>query len=106
MTDQPLVERFNLRSRLRFNIEKGQIWLDENRMLLMHAKAFGALRQQLWESLGSQRAKGLLFRMGFVAGQNDAELAATLYGEGDDYDAIYGFFVTREFIYGSAQGFA
>ena len=88
MTDQPLVERFNLRSRLRFNIEKGQIWLDENRMLLMHAKAFGALRQQLWESLGSQRAKGLLFRMGFVAGQNDAELAATLYGEGDDYDVF------------------
>ena len=88
MTDQPLVERFNLRSRLRFNIEKGQIWLDENRMLLMHAKAFGALRQQLWESLGSQRAKGLLFRMGFVAGQNDAELAAKLYGEGDDYDVF------------------
>lgn len=88
MTDQPLVERFNLRSRLRFNIETGQIWLDENRMLLMHAKAFGALRQQLWESLGSQRAKGLLFRMGFVAGQNDAELAATLLGEGDDYDVF------------------
>ena len=88
MTDLPLVERFNLRSRLRFNIETGQIWLDENRMLLMHAKAFGALRQQLWESLGSQRAKGLLFRMGFVAGQNDAELAATLLGEGDDYDVF------------------
>jgi len=88
MTDQPLVERFNLRSRLRFNIEKGQIWLDENRMLLMHAKAFGALRQQLWESLGSQRAKGLLFRLGFVAGQNDAELAATLLGEGDNYDVF------------------
>lgn len=88
MTDQPLVERFNLRSRLRFNIETGQIWLDENRMLLMHAKAFGALRQQLWESLGGQRAKGLLFRMGFVAGQNDAELAAKLYGEGDIYDVF------------------
>lgn len=87
MTDQ-LVERFNLRSRLRFNIETGQIWLDENRMLLMHAKAFGALRQELLESLGSDRAKGLLFRMGFVAGQNDAELAHKLYGEGDAYDVF------------------
>lgn len=87
MTDQ-LVERFNLRSRLRFNIETGQIWLDENRMLLMHAKAFGALRQELLESLGSDRAKGLLFRMGFVAGQNDAELAHKLYGEGDNYDVF------------------
>jgi hypothetical protein len=37
MAEQPLIERFNLRSRLRFNVETGQIWLDENRMLLMHA---------------------------------------------------------------------
>ena len=88
MTDQPLVERFNLRSRLRFNIESGQIWLDQNRMLLLHAKAFGALRQELLESLGCDRAKGLLFRMGFVAGQNDAELAHKLYGAGDVYDVF------------------
>ena len=88
MAEQPLVERFNLRSRLRFNIESGQIWLDENRMLLMHAKAFGALRQELFESLGPKRAKGLLFRMGFAAGQHDADLAQKLYGEGDIYDVF------------------
>ena len=87
-TEQPLVERFNLRSRLRFDIENGQIWLDENRMLLMHAKAFGALRRELFESLGPKRAQGLLFRMGFVAGQNDADLAHKLYGEGDKYDVF------------------
>ncbi len=88
MAEQPLVERFNLRSRLRFNIESGQIWLDENRMLLMHAKALGALRQELFESLGPKRAKGLLFRMGFAAGQHDADLAQKLYGEGDHYDVF------------------
>lgn len=88
MAEQPLVERFNLRSRLRFNIESGQIWLDENRMLLMHAKALGALRQELFESLGPKRAKGLLFRMGFAAGQNDAYFAQKLYGEGDNYDVF------------------
>ncbi|AIL59821.1 sigma-54-dependent Fis family transcriptional regulator [Pseudomonas alkylphenolica] len=88
MAEQPLVERFNLRSRLRFNIESGQIWLDENRMLLMHAKALGALRQELFESLGPKRAKGLLFRMGFAAGQNDADFAQKLYGEGDNYDVF------------------
>ncbi|EZQ18334.1 Fis family transcriptional regulator [Halopseudomonas bauzanensis] len=86
MADQPLVERFNLRSRLRFNIESGQIWLDENRMLLLHAKAFGALRHELFESLDAQCVKGLLFRMGFVSGQHDADLARKLYGEGDNYD--------------------
>lgn len=88
MIEQPLIERFNLRSRLRFNIESGQIWLDENRMLLLHAKAFGALRQELFESLGARRAKGLLFRMGFAAGQHDADLAQKLYGAGDDYDVF------------------
>ncbi|WP_193039755.1 MULTISPECIES: sigma-54-dependent Fis family transcriptional regulator [unclassified Pseudomonas] len=88
MAEQPLIERFNLRSRLRFNVETGQIWLDENRMLLMHAKAFGALRQELIESLGPSRAKGLLFRMGFAAGQHDADLAQKLFGEGDNYDVF------------------
>ncbi len=88
MADRPLVEKFDLRSRLRFSIESGEIWLDESRMLLMHAKAFGALRQELLKSLGRERAKGLLFRMGFVAGQNDAELAYKLMGEGDKYDVF------------------
>ena len=58
MADRPLVEKFDLRSRLRFSIESGEIWLDESRMLLMHAKAFGALRQELLKSLGRERAKG------------------------------------------------
>jgi hypothetical protein len=37
MTKTRLIEQFNLRSRLRFNVEQGEIWLDENRMLLFHA---------------------------------------------------------------------
>ncbi|HHK4245169.1 TPA: sigma 54-interacting transcriptional regulator [Pseudomonas aeruginosa] len=88
MTEQRLVERFNLRSRLRFNIEKGQIWLDESRMLLLHAKAFGAMRRELVDTLGISRAKGLLFRMGFAAGQQDADLASKLIGEADNYDVF------------------
>lgn len=88
MPSQAIAERFNLRSRLRFNIEKGQIWLDESRMLLLHAKAFGAMRKELVDSLGVRRAKGLLFRMGFAAGQQDAELAKKLIGEGDNFDVF------------------
>lgn len=88
MTRQKLVEQFNLRSRLRFNIDAGQIWLDENRMLLLHTKAFGALRRELLEALGARAAQGMLLRMGFVAGQQDADLAVKLYGEGDNYDVF------------------
>ena len=52
MTQKKLIEQFNLRSRLRFNVDQGQIWLDENRMLLYHARAMGALRRELFDSLG------------------------------------------------------
>jgi len=88
MAEQRLIEQFNLRSRLRFNIDKGQIWLDENRMLLLHARAMGALRKELFDSLGPRRAQGLLLRMGFMSGQQDADLASKLYGVGDNYDVF------------------
>lgn len=88
MAVQRLIERFNLRSRLRFDIDAGQIWLDESRMLLFHAKAIGALRRELFDSLGAKRAQGLLFRMGFAAGQQDADLASKLLGEGDNFDVF------------------
>lgn len=88
MPAQKLMEQFNLRSHLRFNIEEGNIWLDENRMLLLHASALGALRKELIQSLGIQRAKALLLRMGFESGQRDAELARKLTGSGEPYDVF------------------
>jgi two-component system, NtrC family, response regulator HydG len=88
MTHQKLIEQFNLRSRLRFNLESGHIWLDENRMLLYHARAMGALRAELFNSLGVERARGLLVRMGFASGQQDADLARKLLGSGDPYDVF------------------
>lgn len=63
-------------SLLRFQAESGHIWLDENRMLLVHARAMAALRKELFDSLGIERARGLLVRMGFVSGQRDGEWAA------------------------------
>ncbi|MCM2329918.1 MAG: sigma 54-interacting transcriptional regulator [Pseudomonas sagittaria] len=88
MAVQRVIERFNLRSRLRFDIDAGQIWLDESRMLLLHAKALGALRRELIDSLGAKQAHGLLFRMGFAAGEQDADRASKLLGEGDNYDVF------------------
>jgi len=63
-------------SLLRFNTGTGHIWLDEQRMLLLHARALAALRKELFDSLGVERARGLLVRMGFASGQHDGELAA------------------------------
>ncbi|MGE0482561.1 MAG: sigma 54-interacting transcriptional regulator [Gammaproteobacteria bacterium] len=88
MTPPKLIEQFNLRARLRFDAANGHIWLDEHRMLLLHARAMGALRTELFKTLGPERARGLLARMGFASGQQDAELARKLLGSGDDEDVF------------------
>ncbi len=88
MAHRRSIEQFNLRSRLRFSIESGQIWLDENRMLLLHARSLGLLRRELLGALGERRARGLLVRMGFASGQQDADLATKLLDAGDPYDVF------------------
>ena len=65
----------DLASRLHFSPIDGRIWLDDSRMILLRTEAFGALRQELIESLGIESARGLLTRMGYLAGSKDAALA-------------------------------
>src|SRR5690606_7336599 len=77
------------RSRLRFELSAGRIWLDENRMLLTHAKALGALRKELVQTVGMRRARRLFMRMGFVAGQIDADLALKMHNDdGRNFDVF------------------
>ncbi len=65
----------DLRSSVHFCTRTGQIWLHEHRMLLVHAEAQGSLRKELIDTLGMERARGLLTRMGYASGVRDAELA-------------------------------
>lgn len=73
----------DLMARLRFAPAEGQIWLGDQRMQLIHASAMGVLRRELIESLGIDRARGLLTRMGYNSGVRDAELAKQLRPESD-----------------------
>ena len=98
MSGKNLIERFNLRSKLKFDMERGRIWLGENRMLLFHAKALSAMRRELFETMGPERARGVMLRMGFATGREDADLACKLLGgEAEDFDvfsigpALHGF---------------
>ncbi len=72
---QGLPDIRDLASRLHFSPVDGRIWLDDSRMILLRTEAFGALRQELIESLGIESARGLLTRMGYLAGSKDAALA-------------------------------
>ncbi len=74
--DQPdLPDMADLLSRLRFSLGDGRIWLDDQRMLLIHAKSLGALRSEMIEAFGLEAARGLLTRMGYRAGVHDAQMA-------------------------------
>ncbi|MCZ6803972.1 MAG: XylR N-terminal domain-containing protein, partial [Proteobacteria bacterium] len=68
----------DLKKALQFDDESGCVWLKGERMLLFHAASLGALRNELIESLGWDRAKGVLMRMGYQSGKEDAHLARKL----------------------------
>ena len=80
MTDNPpdFPALDDLQNLLRFEPEEGRIWLEEERMVLLRSSEMQALRKEMIESLGIDRAKGLLIRMGYVAGQRDAATARRL----------------------------
>lgn len=59
---------------LYFSPGDGRIWLNDQRMLLLHSRAMGTLRRELIDSLGIDKARGLLTRSGYVSGANDARL--------------------------------
>ena len=85
----PLPDIADLVSRIHFAPKDGRIWLDDQRMLLMHASGLGVLRRELIESLGIERARGLLTRIGYNSGANDAQLARKLRGRSNAVDMIH-----------------
>jgi len=68
----------DMQSLLRFELDEGRIWLAEDRMVLLRSSELRSLRRELIESLGMDRAKRLLIRIGYVAGQQDAVTARRL----------------------------
>jgi two-component system, NtrC family, response regulator HydG len=65
----------DLSARLRFNPGDAHIWLEGERMILLHVAAFARLRQELIERLGIATARELLERLGGVSGTLDAAIA-------------------------------
>jgi DNA-binding NtrC family response regulator len=78
----------DVRAQVHFCPRTGQIWLHEHRMLLVHAEAQALLRKELIDSLGMDRARGLLTRMGYASGLRDAELARRRSQDCSDVEAF------------------
>ncbi|WP_432472394.1 sigma 54-interacting transcriptional regulator [Amphritea sp. HPY] len=65
----------DLLKQIHFESHEGKIWLEEQRMLLIHSAVMGLLRKELIQTMGIERAKGFLMRFGYHTGWRDAELA-------------------------------
>lgn len=73
----------DLKQAIRFAGESGTIWLGQQRMVLMHAAAFGSMRSELIDSFGENYARGVLMRMGYAAAQADMQLANQIRPQAD-----------------------
>ena len=74
--------------RIHFDTHGGLIWLDDQRMLLQHASSMRVLRHELIKSLGADKARGLITRVGYNAGSNDAEIARKFFVPGTAGEAV------------------
>ena len=66
-----------------FSPEDGRIWLNDQRMVLLHGSSFGALRREVIERLGLEQARGLFTRTGYVSGARDARLIRERWPQAD-----------------------
>lgn len=66
-----------------FAPDDGNIWLCGQRMMLLQASSFGAIRSELAHALGAERARGLLTRTGWQAGARDAAKVNEQWPAGD-----------------------
>jgi len=73
----------DLTESLFFSPGDGRIWLNDQRMLLIHSSALSHLRRELIDTLGLARARGLLTRAGYVSGSRDAHLVRQRWPDGD-----------------------
>ncbi|MEN9887656.1 MAG: hypothetical protein RL758_2234 [Pseudomonadota bacterium] len=89
---EPSLHRFpdvrDLASRLRFSPGEGEIWLDDSRMVLLHNASLAALRRELIETLGLEKTRGILTRMGYLSGMSDAHMVRRVRPHSNDFDAF------------------
>ncbi|MBN2791426.1 MAG: sigma 54-interacting transcriptional regulator [Desulfuromonadales bacterium] len=57
-----------------FSPGDGRIWLNNTRMVLLHNLTLGLLRQELVDTIGTERTRGMLTRIGYVSGVEGARL--------------------------------
>ncbi|MEJ2590803.1 MAG: sigma 54-interacting transcriptional regulator [Candidatus Thiodiazotropha sp.] len=83
-----LTREFHLPSEIALSLEEGRIQLSDQRMIMLHVDAMGSLRKELIDTLGIERARGLLTRMGYASGVRDAKLSRKLMPDASDEELM------------------
>ena len=78
----------DLTESLKFSPGDGRIWLNDQRMVLMHASSLGELRRELVESLGVEKTRGMLTRVGYASGARDAHLVRQCWPDSEPAEAF------------------
>jgi two-component system response regulator HydG len=78
----------DLSARLRFVPHEGQIWLDDQRVVMLNLAALIALRRELIETVGPRKAREVFFRMGHAAGAREALIALKVRADQPQIDAF------------------
>jgi len=78
----------DLAARLRFVPARGEVWFDDRRMVLLHNSSLDAIRRELIETVGIEKACGLITRMGYQSGTRDAEMVRRIRPDSNDFDAF------------------
>jgi len=68
---------------LSFSPGDGRIWMNDQRMMLLHGKSFGTLRQQIIDAIGLDCARKLFMRVGYMSGARDGDLVKTQWPDAD-----------------------
>lgn len=68
---------------LSFSPGDGRIWMNDQRMMLLHGKSFGALRQQIIDAIGMEGARKLFMRVGYMSGARDGDLVKSQWPDAD-----------------------
>ncbi len=73
----------DLTEALHFALGDGRIWLNDQRMVLIQSLVLGRLRQEIIDAFGTETAKGLFMRVGYMQGVRDAELIQKRFAQED-----------------------
>lgn len=73
----------DLAGALQFALGDGRIWLSDERMVMMQAAVLGALRRDVINAVGIDRARSLFYRTGWSQGQRYADLVRKRFRQDD-----------------------